>query len=89
MEELEPEVREVLENYNNLERECGAARQPVAPALRDRAARLRADWAALRAASAPAPAPASSPAPSPAPAAGERKGSVDSQASGEFAPGVT
>ncbi|KAI8437247.1 hypothetical protein MSG28_011633 [Choristoneura fumiferana] len=38
VESLEPEVREVLENFNNLERECSAARQPVAPALRDRAA---------------------------------------------------
>lgn len=41
-------MREVLENYNNLERECASAQQGVAAELRARALRLREDWAALR-----------------------------------------
>lgn len=51
--EREAEVREVLENYNNLERECTSAQQGVATELRDAAQRLRDDWAQLRAAKAP------------------------------------
>lgn len=48
--EREAEVREVLENYNNLERECASAQQGVATELRASAQRLRDDWAELRAA---------------------------------------
>lgn len=51
--EREAEVREVLENYNNLERECASAQQGVATELRVAAQRLREDWAELRAARAP------------------------------------
>lgn len=47
--ERDAEVREVLENYNNLERECAAARQSVAPELRDSVQRLRDEWDTLRA----------------------------------------
>ncbi|XP_063538770.1 uncharacterized protein LOC134748000 [Cydia strobilella] len=75
----ETEVREVLENYNNLERECGAARQAVAPALRERAAGLRQDWAALRGHELPTVVSETPRRGSDTP--GERKGSVDSQAS--------
>ncbi|XP_063382009.1 dystrophin-like [Cydia fagiglandana] len=75
----EAEVREVLENYNNLERECGAARQAVAPALRDRAARLRQDWAALRGHDPPTVVSETPRRGSDPPS--ERKGSADSQAS--------
>ncbi|XP_063374292.1 uncharacterized protein LOC134661989 [Cydia amplana] len=83
----ETEVREVLENYNNLERECGAARQAVAPALRERAARLRQDWAALRGHELPTVVSETPRRGSDSPTV--RKGSTDSQASGEFAQGIT
>ncbi|XP_026331601.1 dystrophin, isoforms A/C/F/G/H [Hyposmocoma kahamanoa] len=53
--EREAEVREVLENYNNLERECASAQQGVATELRAAAQRLRDDWAELRAARDPRP----------------------------------
>lgn len=46
-------MREVLENYNNLERECASAQQGVATELRAAAQRLRDDWTELRAAKAP------------------------------------
>ncbi|CAK1546843.1 unnamed protein product [Leptosia nina] len=47
--EHETEMREVLENYKNLERECAAARQTVSPELRERVLRLRTDWDHIRA----------------------------------------
>lgn len=49
MTEHETEVREALENYNNLERECAAAAHAVSPELRARLVRLRDDWAYIRA----------------------------------------
>ncbi|MCP6116913.1 hypothetical protein NL387_26865, partial [Klebsiella pneumoniae] len=37
-------VRDVIENYNNLERECVAAAHPVCPRLALRHLALRAHW---------------------------------------------
>lgn len=68
--EREAEVREVLENYNNLERECASAQQGVATELRAAAQRLREDWAELRAARDPRPE--------------AHRGSVDSSPAGEL-----
>lgn len=48
VKDRESEVREILENYNNMERECVAAKQSVAADVRDAAARLRDAWASLR-----------------------------------------
>ncbi|CAG9793163.1 unnamed protein product [Diatraea saccharalis] len=42
------EVHEVLENYNNMERECTSARLSVAPELRDHVLRLRREWPPLK-----------------------------------------
>lgn len=50
VKDRESEVREVLENYNNMERECLAAKQTVCPEIRDKATRLREHWDTLRAA---------------------------------------
>ncbi|CAG9568433.1 unnamed protein product [Danaus chrysippus] len=44
----EAEIGEVLENYNNIERECHAARHSVCPEIRDRVTALRELWAELR-----------------------------------------
>ncbi|XP_047511118.1 dystrophin-like isoform X6 [Pieris napi] len=51
--EQEAEMREVLENCNNLERECGAAGHTLAPDLRPLVAELRGHWDHLRALAAP------------------------------------
>ncbi|XP_045487025.1 dystrophin, isoforms A/C/F/G/H isoform X2 [Pieris rapae] len=51
--EQEAEMREVLENCNNLERECGAAGHTLAPDLRPLVAELRGHWDHLRAVAAP------------------------------------
>ncbi|GLH12299.1 Dystrophin, partial [Gryllus bimaculatus] len=40
----EMEVKEVLENYNNLEKECEGARQPVSVELQEKVKKLREDW---------------------------------------------
>ncbi|XP_038221210.1 dystrophin-like [Zerene cesonia] len=40
-EELDEEVRSLLEEYESMERECGAARHSVAPDVRERVLRLR------------------------------------------------
>ncbi|XP_075984484.1 dystrophin isoform X3 [Anticarsia gemmatalis] len=50
VKDRESEVREVLENYNNMERECVSAKQTVSGEVRDKALRLREHWAQLRAA---------------------------------------
>lgn len=62
------EVREVLENYTNLERQCGAARQTVAPDVREPALRLRELWQTLRAPPTAAP-PTTAPSAAAPPAA--------------------
>ncbi|CAB3224722.1 unnamed protein product [Arctia plantaginis] len=49
VKDRENEVREVLENYNNMERECLGAKQSVSGDVRDKALRLRELWAQLRA----------------------------------------
>lgn len=49
MRERETEVREVIENYNNMERECLAAKQSVAGELRDALHALRLHWDQLQA----------------------------------------
>nr|XP_032522222.1 dystrophin, isoforms A/C/F/G/H-like isoform X3 [Danaus plexippus plexippus] len=44
----EVEIGEVLENYNNIERECHAAKHSVCQEIRDRVQRLREDWREIR-----------------------------------------
>lgn len=51
--EREPEIREVLENFKNLERECSAAQQSVASDVRDKVQRLQELWAQVRSNAAP------------------------------------
>lgn len=53
MKEKEGEFREVVENFESIERECAAARQSVGAALREKMLRLREDWAQLRDAAGP------------------------------------
>ncbi|KAF9822534.1 hypothetical protein SFRURICE_010649 [Spodoptera frugiperda] len=78
------EVREVLENYTNLERQCGAARQTVAPDVREPALRLRELWQTLRAPPTTAPPTTAPPAAAPLAASPpERRSSADSVHSGE------
>ncbi|KAL0868146.1 hypothetical protein ABMA27_007698, partial [Loxostege sticticalis] len=50
----ETEVREVVENYNNMERECAAAKQTVAGELRDALHALTTHWEQLTRATAAA-----------------------------------
>lgn len=50
MKDRESEVREVLETYEGMERECAAAKQSVCGDVRARALRLRELWAQLGAA---------------------------------------
>ncbi|CAH2227184.1 jg14588 [Pararge aegeria aegeria] len=51
IKDKETEIREVLENYNNIERECVAAKQTVSPEVRERVLKLKEDWAFIREAS--------------------------------------
>ncbi|XP_045779369.1 dystrophin, isoforms A/C/F/G/H-like isoform X8 [Maniola jurtina] len=53
IKDKETEIREVLENYNNIERECVAAKQTVSPEVRERVLKLKEDWAFIREASKP------------------------------------
>lgn len=48
MRDKEVEIGEVLENYNNIERECHAAKHSVCQEIRDRVQRLREDWREIR-----------------------------------------
>ncbi|XP_050354937.1 dystrophin, isoforms A/C/F/G/H isoform X1 [Nymphalis io] len=48
IKDKETEIREVLENYNNIERECVAAKQTVSPEVRERVLKLKEDWAFIR-----------------------------------------
>ncbi|KAL4708017.1 hypothetical protein ACJJTC_014537 [Scirpophaga incertulas] len=47
--EWEPEIREIIENYNNMERECASGGLTVASELREAITKLKEDWDALRA----------------------------------------
>ncbi|GBP04630.1 hypothetical protein EVAR_3966_1 [Eumeta japonica] len=49
VKDRESDVREILENYNNIERECLAARQTVSPEVREKVIKLREDWTFVRA----------------------------------------
>nr|CAD7416848.1 unnamed protein product [Timema poppensis] len=40
----ETEVKEVLENFTNLEKECESTRQPVSVELQEKIKKLREDW---------------------------------------------
>ncbi|XP_052744308.1 dystrophin, isoforms A/C/F/G/H isoform X2 [Bicyclus anynana] len=51
IKDKETEIREVLENYNNIEKECVAAKQTVSPEVRERVLKLKEDWAFIREAS--------------------------------------
>ncbi|KAK3925764.1 Dystrophin, partial [Frankliniella fusca] len=51
------EVTDVLENYNNLEKECEAARQPVSVELQEKVRKLRDDWSYVKNRGEPAAAP--------------------------------
>ncbi|XP_046399576.1 dystrophin, isoforms A/C/F/G/H-like isoform X9 [Ischnura elegans] len=44
----ETEVKEVFENFTNLEKECQASRQPISPDLQKKIRQLREDWSYLR-----------------------------------------
>ncbi|XP_026823551.1 dystrophin isoform X9 [Ooceraea biroi] len=44
VEDREMEVKDVLENYTNLEKECESARQPVSVELQEKLKKLREDW---------------------------------------------
>ncbi|XP_011310319.1 dystrophin isoform X6 [Fopius arisanus] len=44
VKDRETEVKEVLENYTNLEKECEAAKQPVSVELQEKLKKLREDW---------------------------------------------
>ncbi|VVC94725.1 unnamed protein product [Leptidea sinapis] len=48
VKEKETEIREVIENYNNIERECVAAKQTVSPEVRERVLKLKEDWGFIR-----------------------------------------
>lgn len=48
IKDKETEIREVLENYNNIERECVAAKQTVSPEVRERVLKLKEDWSFIR-----------------------------------------
>ncbi|XP_011268951.1 dystrophin isoform X8 [Camponotus floridanus] len=44
VEDREMEVKDVLENYTNLEKECESAKQPVSVELQEKLKKLREDW---------------------------------------------
>ncbi|XP_036139723.1 dystrophin, isoforms A/C/F/G/H isoform X5 [Monomorium pharaonis] len=44
VEDREMEVKDVLENYTNLEKECESAKQPVSIELQEKLKKLREDW---------------------------------------------
>ncbi|XP_063994810.1 dystrophin, isoforms A/C/F/G/H-like isoform X4 [Diachasmimorpha longicaudata] len=44
VKDREMEVKEVLENYTNLEKECETAKQPVSVELQEKLKKLREDW---------------------------------------------
>ncbi|XP_067211433.1 dystrophin, isoforms A/C/F/G/H isoform X14 [Linepithema humile] len=44
VEDREMEVKDVLENYTNLEKECESAKQPVSVELQEKLRKLREDW---------------------------------------------
>ncbi|KAK2585161.1 hypothetical protein KPH14_008663 [Odynerus spinipes] len=44
VEDREMEVKDVLENYTNLEKECEAAKQPISIELQEKLKKLREDW---------------------------------------------
>ncbi|KAM0732625.1 Dystrophin [Formica fusca] len=44
VEDREMEVKDVLENYTNLEKECESAKQPVSVELQEKLKKLRDDW---------------------------------------------
>ncbi|XP_059471698.1 dystrophin, isoforms A/C/F/G/H isoform X9 [Neocloeon triangulifer] len=48
VEDREVDILELLENFNNLEKECEAARQPVSSNLHETVRRLREDWQNLK-----------------------------------------
>ncbi|XP_076668295.1 dystrophin, isoforms A/C/F/G/H isoform X2 [Andrena cerasifolii] len=44
VEDREMEVKDVLENYTNLEKECESAKQPISVELHEKLKKLREDW---------------------------------------------
>ncbi|XP_078043653.1 dystrophin, isoforms A/C/F/G/H isoform X2 [Augochlora pura] len=44
VEDREMEVKDVLENYTNLEKECESAKQPISVELQEKLKKLREDW---------------------------------------------
>ncbi|XP_011703308.1 PREDICTED: dystrophin-like isoform X8 [Wasmannia auropunctata] len=44
VEDREMEVKDVLENYTNLEKECESAKQPISIELQEKLKKLREDW---------------------------------------------
>lgn len=49
VKDRESDVQEVLENYNNIERECLAAKQTVSAEIREKVLKLKEDWTYVRA----------------------------------------
>ncbi|CAH0731277.1 unnamed protein product, partial [Brenthis ino] len=48
IKDKQTEIHEVLENYNNIERECVAAKQTVSPEVKERVLKLKEDWSFIK-----------------------------------------
>ena len=48
IKDKQTEIHEVLENYNNIERECVAAKQTVSPEVKERVLKLKEDWTYIK-----------------------------------------
>lgn len=48
IKDKQTEIHEVLENYNNIERECVAAKQTVSPEVKERVLKLKEDWTFIK-----------------------------------------
>lgn len=48
IKDKQTEIHEVLENYNNIEKECVAAKQTVSPEVKERVLKLKEDWTYIK-----------------------------------------